>query len=206
MLIKHLKVAGLLSFGRTGIDLPMQGLNVFIGPNGSGKSNLIEVLALLRACPKNLPAPVKEMGGMREWLWKGKDAPKEAVIEAVVSNPGKSMDLRHWLGIREHGTRFEVADERIEDEQAYAGKSEPHFYYRYQRGHPAMHGFQGGGTQAQAGASPARGIHSFPGQRPGTLPGSGAVAGRVCQYSDVPELVVRSGSVAAPRTKHPGQQ
>ena len=142
MLIKHLKISGLLSFGPTGIDLPMHGLNVFIGPNGSGKSNLIEVLALLRACPKNLPAPVKEMGGVREWLWKGKDAPKEAVIDAVVTNPGKIMNLRHWLGIREHGLRFEVADERIENEQAYSGKPEAYFYYRYQRGHPALYDFK----------------------------------------------------------------
>ena len=37
MLIHRLKVSGLLSFGPTGIDLPLKPLNVLIGPNGSGK-------------------------------------------------------------------------------------------------------------------------------------------------------------------------
>ncbi len=54
VLIKQLKVSGLLSFGLDGIDLPMRGLNVLIGPNGSGKSNLIEILALLSAAPNQL--------------------------------------------------------------------------------------------------------------------------------------------------------
>ena len=71
MLIRRLKVGGLLSFGPQGIDLPLEQLNVLIGPNGSGKSNLLEVLALLKASPTNLPEPVKEMGGVKEWLWKG---------------------------------------------------------------------------------------------------------------------------------------
>lgn len=75
MLIHRLKVAGLLSFGPEGIDLPLQPLNVLIGPNGSGKSNLLEVLALLRASPNDLPAPIKAMGGVEEWLWK---APTDA--------------------------------------------------------------------------------------------------------------------------------
>jgi predicted ATPase len=120
----------------------MRPLNVLIGPNGSGKSNLIEALSLLKASPKSLPAPVKEMGGVREWLWKGKGAPGEAVIEAVVSNiPGK-MNLRHVLSIREHGSRFEVSDERIENENPYPGKADVYFYYRYQHGNPMLHDFQ----------------------------------------------------------------
>ena len=51
MLIRRLKVSGLLLFGPKGIDLSMEPLNVLVGPNGSGKSNLLEVLASLRALP-----------------------------------------------------------------------------------------------------------------------------------------------------------
>lgn len=145
VLIRKLKISGLLSFGPGGIDLPMQGLNVLIGANGSGKSNLVEVLALLRAAPANLPAPVKEMGGVREWLWKGAGSMGEATLDIVVSNPQKpSMDLRHVLSIREQGSRFEVADERIENERAYENKSngEAYFYYRFQRGNPVLHDFK----------------------------------------------------------------
>ena len=142
MLITHLKVSGLLSFGPTGIDLPMRGLNVLLGPNGSGKSNLLEVLSLLRASPKSLPEPVKEMGGVREWLWKGEGAPKEATIDAVVTDPAMKKNLRHVLAIREHGSRFEVADERIEDEDPDRGKKDAIFFYSYRRGHPALQEFK----------------------------------------------------------------
>ena len=116
MLIKRLKVSGLLSFGAAGIDLPLEPLNVLIGPNGSGKSNFLEVLALLRASPKKLPDPVKEMGGVREWLWKGPESSRVAIIDAVIHYPrvANEMDVRHVLEITEHGDRFEVADERIE--------------------------------------------------------------------------------------------
>jgi len=138
MFIHRLKVSGLLSFGPRGIDLPLQGLNVLIGPNGAGKSNLLEVLALLRAAPTHLPQPVKEMGGVREWLFKGPGSPGRASVDAVVEYlPGKKR-LRHVLEITEHGERFEVVDERIENEKPYGDKPEPFFYYRFQQGYPVL--------------------------------------------------------------------
>jgi len=138
MLIRRLKVSGLLSFGPTGIDLELQPLNVLIGPNGTGKSNLLEVLALLRAAPKNLPEPVKEMGGVREWLWKGEKSARSATIDAVVDYPKGKMPIRHVLEITEHGERFEVVDERIENERPYGGQARAYFYYHFQQGHPTL--------------------------------------------------------------------
>jgi predicted ATPase len=137
-LIRHLKVSGLLSFGPQGIDLPLEGLNVLIGPNGSGKSNLLEVLALLRAAPRHLPEPVKEMGGVREWLWKGPKALPEASIDAVVAYPQGKQPVRHGLQITDHGGRFEVTDERIENERPYGNQEDVYFYYRFQRGNPIL--------------------------------------------------------------------
>ncbi|MHB9025236.1 MAG: AAA family ATPase [Armatimonadota bacterium] len=142
MLIKRLKVKGLLSFGPDGIDLPLGNLNVFIGPNGSGKSNLLEVLALLKAAPSNLPTPVKEMGGVREWLWKGIPGINEATIEVVIAYPSGRQPLRHGLVITDHGGRFEVVDEWLENEKPYTGKKEPFFFYRFQRGNPVLIDFQ----------------------------------------------------------------
>ena len=52
MLIRRLKVSGLLSFGPRGVDLPMEPLSVVIGANGSGESNLLEVIGLLRGAAK----------------------------------------------------------------------------------------------------------------------------------------------------------
>jgi predicted ATPase len=139
MFIHNLKVSGLLSFGPNGIDLPLGPLNVFIGPNGSGKSNLLEVLALLRASPNSLPAPVKEMGGVREWLWKGPNAAHVAHIDAVIDYPqGRQQAVRHVLDITEHGGRFEVVDERIENEKPYSGQNDTYFFYRFQHGHPVL--------------------------------------------------------------------
>ena len=127
MMIHRLKVSGLLSFGPQGIDLPMEPLNVLIGPNGSGKSNLLEVLALLRAVPRELARPIKRGGGIWEWLWKGDESPHKATIEATVNDPEKDGPLRHVLEFTEHGGRFEVTDERIE-----CAKTE--FSYRLQQG------------------------------------------------------------------------
>ena len=141
MFIHRLRISGLLSFGPDGIDLPLEKLNVLIGPNGSGKSNVLEVLSLLRASPTSLPQPVKEMGGVREWLWKGKESSRTAEVDAVVDNPHGKMLVRHVLKITEHGGRFEVIDERIENEYARAGQSGPYFYYRFQDGYPVLNDF-----------------------------------------------------------------
>lgn len=129
LLIKRLKVSGLLSFGPTGIDLPMRGLNVLIGANGSGKSNFLEILALLRAAAKG------QFGAGGELLWKGEgDQPSaEGTIDVTISNPDQSTALRHILTVFNSGPRLEVADERIEAE-GVAKK----LYYRYDRGKPVL--------------------------------------------------------------------
>jgi len=141
MLIDRLKISGLLSFGPDGIDLPLERLNVLIGANGSGKSNLLEVLSLLRASPTNLPQPVKEMGGVREWLWKGSRSQRIASIDAVLAYPNGKLPVRHVLEITENGGRFEVTDERIENEKPQPGNRDVYFYYRFQQGRPVLNDF-----------------------------------------------------------------
>ena len=71
MLIKSLHIKGMLSFQDMSID--MRPLNVLIGPNASGKSNLIEIIALLQALPRDLAGFVRESGptSIDDWLWKG---------------------------------------------------------------------------------------------------------------------------------------
>lgn len=113
MLIRRLKVSGLLSFGPKGIDLPMEPLNVLIGPNGSGKSNLLEVLALLRAAPRSLAAPVKKRGGIWEWLWKGEESPHAATVEAIVEGRDGKGPLRHTLTFTDNGGRLQMTAEEI---------------------------------------------------------------------------------------------
>jgi predicted ATPase len=144
MLIRHLKVSGLLSFGPRGIDLALKPLNVLIGPNGSGKSNLLEVLALLRAAPTNLSQPVREMGGIREWLWKGPASHPVATIDALIDYVLRPAPLRHVLEIAEHGERFEMVGERVETREPrlafLPGQTEPQGSptYRLDRGIPEL--------------------------------------------------------------------
>jgi predicted ATPase len=113
MFIHHLKVSGLLSFGPSGIDLALNPLNVFIGANGSGKSNLLEVLALLRAAPSSLSGPVKQVGGIAEWLWRGPGSDRIARLDVSVEGPFAMPPVRHSLRVTEHGRRFELLEEEI---------------------------------------------------------------------------------------------
>ena len=118
-LLVELVLRNLLSFGPDTKPIPLKSLNVLIGPNGSGKSNLLEAISLLRSAPKDLSAPVKEAGGVRDWLWKGAKSPT-ATIEAVIKNPERSeMPIRHSFSFVEHGKRFEVIGERIENKDAF---------------------------------------------------------------------------------------
>ena len=129
MLIRRLKISGMLSFGPEGIDLPMEPLNVLIGPNGSGKSNFIEALALLQAAPRDLSAPIRRMGGISGWLWKGDGAHEMAVVEAVVSYRRGVMPLRHTLLMGQHGERFAVRYESITNEPINPDDNPPDAYY-----------------------------------------------------------------------------
>ena len=61
MLLDSIKVNGLLSF--QDVELEMRPLNVLVGPNASGKSNLIEIMALLQAVPRDLAGFSEEAEG-----------------------------------------------------------------------------------------------------------------------------------------------
>ena len=128
MLIHRLKLSGLLSFGPAGIDLPMEPLNVLIGPNGSGKSNLLEAISLLQAAPRGISEPISRMGGVREWLWKGPEAPDSIALEATVDYPPAGT-LRHSMTLMGEGVHTAVTDERVEPSVDSKG-AEGMVYYR----------------------------------------------------------------------------
>ncbi|MBW2016904.1 MAG: AAA family ATPase [Deltaproteobacteria bacterium] len=139
MLIKKIKLSNILSFGEHCGEIALRSLNVLIGPNGSGKSNLIEVVSLLQSAPRELAVPVRKGGGIRDWLWKGAEETPVAEIEVLVSNPPTgSKNLRYTLSFTEAGQRFELVDERLENESLDPGETEPYFFYRYQRGQPVI--------------------------------------------------------------------
>ena len=129
MFMQRIKLQNILSFGPDAQELELKRLNVLIGPNGSGKSNLIEVLGLFRATPRDLTAPVIAGGGVANWIWKGDPKQSSANIEAVVDNPNGNQSIRHSLTFMEKGQRFQVTDEQIENEEAYAGHDRPYIFF-----------------------------------------------------------------------------
>jgi predicted ATPase len=140
MLIKSLHLRNFLSYGETSPVVELRSLNVIIGPNGSGKSNLIEAIDLIRSTPStseksNLLATIRDGGGVRDWLWKGAVKTPNASIDAVISNPKGPAELRYVLSFSEVGQRFEIIDERIENETPDGGHDKPYFYYQLKHGH-----------------------------------------------------------------------
>jgi len=137
VMLSQIILKNLLSFGPTGIDLKLEPLNVLIGPNASGKSNLIEAISLLQAMPADLTEPIKDGGGVGDWLWRGAKRPT-ATIEVVVNNPKGKQPLRHRFEFTEVGQRFEMVDEQIENEHAYGKHDRPYFFYKFQGGSPVL--------------------------------------------------------------------
>jgi len=136
--IKSINLNRFLSYGPSKQPVELGPLNVLIGPNGSGKSNLIEAIELLHAAPKDLLTPIRDGGGVRDWLWKGESPLRSATIDAVITNPNGPVDLRYVLEFAETAQRFEIIDERIENAWPDKGHTDPYFYYRYQNGHSVL--------------------------------------------------------------------
>lgn len=128
MFIEHIKLKNLLSFGPDTEALELRPLNVIIGPNGSGKSNLIEAIGLLKATPRDLPAPIREGGGIRDWIWRGDPRASSAHIEVILDNP-KGSALRYSLGFAERGQLFELTEELLENKETYSSEEKSFIYY-----------------------------------------------------------------------------
>ena len=141
MLIKSLRLSNFLSYGQE-IHIPLAPLNILIGTNGSGKSNLIEAIDLLHNAPTDLLRPIRDGGGINDWLWKGQeDVIPEAAIDTVFAYrdySGSERDLRHVMAFSAVGQRFEIKDERVEDAQPLSGHEEPYFYYHFNAGRPYL--------------------------------------------------------------------
>jgi predicted ATPase len=139
MLINSIKLDNFLSFGGTSEPVILNSLNVVIGPNGSGKSNLLEAIELLRSTPDQLLRPIREGGGVLDWLWKGaKDTPI-ASIGAVIECPLSPQNLRYALSFTAVNQRFEIVDESIENAQPVdSNHPQPYFYYHFNKGYPFL--------------------------------------------------------------------
>ena len=147
MLIHRIKLENILSFGPTTKELKLGPLNVLIGPNGSGKSNLLEAISLLQAAPKDLTSPIREGGGVHDWIWRGEPTAPSAKIEVIVENPVGYQPLRYQFTFAERGQRFELIDECIENSKPDSNFGTPYFFFKYQNGRPYLNIKEAGNEQ-----------------------------------------------------------
>ena len=139
MLIEKIKLQNFLSFGEHSDEITLGQLNVIIGPNGSGKSNLLESIELLRSAPEQLLKPIREGGGVRDWLWKGAKGTPIASLNVVIAYPKDQQHLRYKLSFTEVGQRFEIVDEQIEKEKPDGPQHDKaYFYYHFNNGRPTL--------------------------------------------------------------------
>ncbi|MDA8387307.1 MAG: AAA family ATPase [Nitrospiraceae bacterium] len=138
-LIKSLRLNEILSFAPEADAISLAPLNVIIGPNGSGKSNLIEAIELLHSTPTAFASAIRDGGGVREWLWKGKGGTNNARIEAIIQDTQQIRDLRYLLSFTASGLRTEVTDEVLEEkEKRRPWEDDVFFFYRYSAGRPVI--------------------------------------------------------------------
>ena len=137
--IKSIRLTNFLSYGASTDDTELRSLNVLIGPNLSGKSNLIEAIGILQAAPKDLGDPIREGGGIAEWIWKGSKGVSNAEIRVVLDNPLGEQDLRYRLSFTMVGQHLEVVDESLENkEKTHAWEEDVYFFYRFDSGRPTL--------------------------------------------------------------------
>ncbi len=137
--IRTIKLENILSYSRAEAEIQLESLNVLIGRNATGKSNLIEALSILNATPKDLIAPIREGGGVSEWINKGPKGNTIAGINATIFCPDQHIPLRYRLSFTQVGQRFELVDEAVESEHKKTPDEEDvYFFYRYEHGNPVL--------------------------------------------------------------------
>lgn len=145
-LIHSLKLTNFLSFGGQGVEVPLNALNIIIGPNGSGKSNLIEAFDLLRNAPKEFHKPIREGGGVQDWLWKGsQDKSVIANIDWTMEGDSEGALLRYYFSFTNEKQGFKLLDEVVEKISPPQPKGllpplkkGPNYLYQLKKGHPVL--------------------------------------------------------------------
>jgi predicted ATPase len=136
-MLKKLTLHNLLSFGPDPVGLEMRPVNVLIGPNGSGKSNLIDAISLLQAMPTDIMVPIREGGGIQEWLYKGVEKPV-AKLEATVEEESEQRPLCHHVSFVDRGYRAEIVEERVEGGHRKL-TPDPFCFYHFKNGEVLEH-------------------------------------------------------------------
>lgn len=141
-MLDQITLTDFLSFGPGPQMLPLRPLNVAIGPNGSGKSNLVEAFSVLRAVPRDLHLPIRQGGGVDDWLWHSTSSERADAAQidvlfgsGVITQKVGDLPVRYRVRFGSEAGSFVVLDERIENE---TGSPKPYFYFGYEGGRPML--------------------------------------------------------------------
>ena len=140
-MINSIRLSNFLSFGNDSEEILLNPLNIVIGTNGSGKSNFLEAFDLLRCAPSDITKPIREGGGVSDWLYKGDNKQSNAAIDVVVKNSlpnPKYNELRYAIEFNAVGQQFEIVDEKIVSKQPDYGETSPYIFYDYVNGRPTL--------------------------------------------------------------------
>jgi len=140
-MIASVKLTNFLSFGSETGEIALDKLNVIVGTNGSGKSNFMEAFDLLRHIPSDIGKPIREGGGVSDWLYKGSEQHPTATLDFIVSNslPSPRYDeLRYSISFDSVGNNFEITDEKVVSKEPDAGQATPYIYYDFLNGKPTL--------------------------------------------------------------------
>ncbi len=129
-IIRNLKLNNFLSFGGNSQEVELQSLNVLIGPNASGKSNLIEVFRILKATQDDIKAPIREGGGILEYLYKGSTAINFNITLEVDWKPLAGYPLLYQIALGRYGPQLFVYNEEIKGNFRDGSENAPPFFYR----------------------------------------------------------------------------
>jgi predicted ATPase len=123
-ILRSISLQNILSFGDLQ-EVPLGALNILIGPNGSGKSNLVEALNFLRSSPEDLAVPVRDGGGVSEWVHKGaiSKRPKTSVSVKIHYDGGLA---HHLLAFEADPYGFRLVAEGIDAQELHDGRTFAH--------------------------------------------------------------------------------
>ena len=156
-MIKSINLTNFLSFGNESTLNDLYPLNILIGTNGSGKSNFIEAFDLLQNAATNIFKPIREGGGVSDWIYKGLKHNVDATLDFVVSNKlanCKYDELRYKITFGAVGQRFEIMDEQLVSKEPDPIEQKPYVFYEYNNGRPILN------IQGEASSSEPR-LHSL---------------------------------------------
>jgi predicted ATPase len=140
-MINSVNLKNFLSFGNNEQEIDLRPLNVIIGTNGSGKSNFLEAFDLLRNAPSDITKPIREGGGVLDWLYKGAEETNAAILNFVVNNNlplPKYNELRYQISFKSINQKFEIVDEKIVSKKPDPGKRNPYIFYDFDNGNPTI--------------------------------------------------------------------